>query len=195
MKAPYSYVKAQCTHGTLICKHCGTITVTTEQTLALSQPDRCLSYGGHSTAWEMNSGDVSCREDSRRKNPTMSMKDSLCPRCGHPCKWIDDNCWYRCRSCMLSFKFSLDGRNDGYISYDSKLRVKPKTNLSCLAMRTEAKAYRGNFPKLARGWFWLAICLELLCDMLFRLNADRFTANWTITPEAAQRNKKPSASG
>jgi hypothetical protein len=96
---------------------------------------------------------------------------------------------------MLSFKFSLDGRNDGYISYDSKLRVKPKTNLSCLAMRTEAKAYRGNFPKLARGWFWLAICLELLCDMLFRLNADRFTANWTITPEAAQRNKKPSASG
>ena len=112
-----------------------------------------------------------------------AMKDEHCPRCGQPCKWMDDNCWYRCQACMLSFKFSADARTDGYVSYDSKLRENHKANLSCLAMRTGARAYRGNFPKLARIWFWLSIRLELLCTVLFRLDADKFIANRTITAD------------
>ena len=119
-----------------------------------------------------------------------AMKDEHCPRCGGHCKWIDDNSWYRCHGCMLSFKFSADHRNDGYVSYDSKLREKRKTNLSRLPM-TGARAYRGKFPKLARIGFWLAIRLELLCHVLFRLNADRFTADWTITADTVNRHKEP----
>ena len=158
--------------------------------MTIRGPTSCLFHAWHIPAREYTAATLASG-DSRRKNPTMSTKDELCPRCGHPCKWIDDNCWYRCRSCMLSFKFSADGRNDGYISYDSKLREKRKTNLSCLAIRTGARVYRGNFPKLARVWFRLTIGLELLCDMLFRLNADRFTANWTITADTVNRHEEP----
>src|SRR5215472_15327716 len=120
------------------------------------------------------------------------MKDYHCPRCGQPCKWIDDNCWYRCRACMLSFKVGADRRTDGYISYDLRLREKSKTNLSCRDTKPRARAYHGNFRKLARIWFWMSLHLELLCTMLFRLNADRFTAHWTIPADAdvpkSQRN-------
>ena len=49
----------------------------------------------------------------------------------------------------------------------------------------------GRNIKLAQMGFWLAIRLELLCHVLFRLNADRFTADWTTTADTVNRDKEP----